>query len=236
MPELTLAPEDWQAIALTAKLAAVTLSILFVIGVPLAWWLARTRSRLGSLVSALVAVPLVLPPTVLGFYLLVLLGPQGPVGRLTEALGLGLLPFSFPGLVVASTLFSLPFVVQPLQATFSAIGERMLEVAATLGAGPFDTFWHVVLPLSRPGLLSAAVLGFAHTLGEFGVVLMIGGNIPGRTQVLSIAIYNRVEAFEYAHAHLLAGGLLAFSFVALLALQFINRAGVGAPGMLRGGA
>ena len=236
MPDLFLATEDWQAIALTARLAAVTLLILFVIGVPLAWWLARTHSRLGSLVSALVAVPLVLPPTVLGFYLLVLLGPQGPVGRLTESLGIGLLPFTFPGLVVASTLFSLPFVVQPLQASFAAVSERMLEVAATLRAGPFDTFWHVVLPLSRPGLLSAAVLGFAHTLGEFGVVLMIGGNIPGRTQVLSIAIYNRVEAFEYAHAHLLAGCLLVFSFIALLALQFINRAVSTTPAMLRGGA
>ena len=236
MPDLSLATEDWQAIALTARLAAVTLLILFAIGLPLAWWLARTHSRLGSLVSALVAVPLVLPPTVLGFYLLVLLGPQGPVGRLTESLGIGLLPFTFPGLVVASTLFSLPFVVQPLQASFAAVSERMLEVAATLRAGPLDTFWHVVLPLSRPGLLSAAVLGFAHTLGQFGVVLMSGGNIPGRTQVLSIAIYNRVEAFEYAHAHLLAGCLLVFSFIALLALQFINRAVSTTPAMLRGGA
>ena len=218
-----LSHDDWQAVWLTLKLAATTLVILFAIGTPLAWWLARTRSPARGLVSALVALPLVLPPTVLGFYLLIMLGPQGPLGRLTESLGLGLLPFTFPGLVLASTLFSLPFVVQPLQATFSALGERMLEVAATLRAGPWDSFVHVVLPLSRPGFLSAAVLGFAHTLGEFGVVLMMGGNIPGETQVLSIAIYNRVEAMEYAHAHLLAGGLLAFSFAALLLLQRFNR-------------
>ncbi len=235
MTGFTLAAEDWQAIALTAKLAGVTLAILFAIGMPLAWWLARTHSVLGSLVSALVAVPLVLPPTVLGFYLLVLLGPQGPLGKLTVALGLGTLPFTFSGLVLASTLFSLPFVVQPLQSTFASLGERMLEVAATLRAGPIDTFVHVVLPLSRPGLLSAAVLGFAHTLGEFGVVLMMGGNIPGRTQVLSIAIYNRVEAFEYEHAHVLAGGLLLFSFASLLALQLLNRRGPSS-NLLRGRA
>ncbi|MCB1887753.1 MAG: molybdate ABC transporter permease subunit [Rhodocyclaceae bacterium] len=223
MPELKIGPEDWLAIGLTARLAAVTLVVLFVIGTPLAWWLARSRSAAASVVSALVAVPLVLPPTVLGFYLLVLLGPQGPVGRLTESIGLGTLPFTFAGLVVASTLFSLPFVVQPLQSSFAALGERMLEAAATLRAGPLDTFLHVVVPLCRPGFLSAAVLGFAHTVGEFGVVLMMGGNIPGETQVLSIAIYNRVEAFEYDHAHLLAGGLLVFSFVSLLALQWFNR-------------
>jgi len=233
MTGFTLAAEDWQAITLTAKLAGVTLLILFAVGMPLAWWLARTRSAFGSLVSALVAVPLVLPPTVLGFYLLVLLGPQGPLGKLTVALGLGTLPFTFPGLVLASTLFSLPFVVQPLQSTFASLSERMLEVAATLRAGPLDTFLHVVLPLSRPGLLSAAVLGFAHTLGEFGVVLMMGGNIPGRTQVLSIAIYNRVEAFEYDHAHVLAGGLLLFSFASLLALQLLNRRGASSD-LLRG--
>ncbi|MCB1956367.1 MAG: molybdate ABC transporter permease subunit [Rhodocyclaceae bacterium] len=223
MPPLEIGPEDWLAIGLTARLAAVTLVVLFAIGTPLAWWLSRSRSAVAGLVSALVAMPLVLPPTVLGFYLLVLLGPRGPIGELTQSLGLGTLPFTFSGLVVASTVFSLPFVVQPLQASFSALGERMLEAAATLRAGPIDTFIHVVLPLCRPGFLSAAVLGFAHTVGEFGVVLMMGGNIPGKTQVLSIAIYNRVEAFEYAHAHVLAGGLLVFSFVSLLALQWFNR-------------
>lgn len=223
-----LSPEDWQAVWLTLRLAGVTLAILLVTGTPLAWWMARSRSPWRKPVAALVAMPLVLPPTVLGFYLLLLLGPRGPIGRATEALGLGTLPFTFGGLVVASTLFSLPFVVQPLHATFASIGERMLEAAATLRAGPLDTFLHVVLPLARPGFLSAAVLGFAHTLGEFGVVLMIGGNIPGRTQVLSIAIYNRVEAFEYDHAHLLAGGLLGFSFLALLALQLLNRDASGA--------
>ncbi len=230
---MQIGPEDWLAIGLTARLAAVTLLVLFVIGTPLAWWLARSRSAAASVVSALVAVPLVLPPTVLGFYLLVMLGPEGPVGRLTEALGLGTLPFTFAGLVVASTLFSLPFVVQPLQSAFAGLDERMLEAAATLRADPLDTFLHVVVPLCRPGFLSAAVLGFAHTVGEFGVVLMMGGNIPGETQVLSIAIYNRVEAFEYDHAHLLAGGLLVFSFASLLALQWFNR-GRG-PGAFGGG-
>ena len=228
-----LSSDDWQAIWLTLRLAAVTQIILFLVGTPLAWWLARTRSRSRTLVSALVTLPLVLPPTVLGFYLLLLLGPQGPVGQLTQWLGLGTLPFTFWGLVLASTLFSLPFVVQPLQSTFTSVGERMLEVAATLRAGPWDRFFHVVLPMSRSGFLTAAVLGFAHTLGEFGVVLMMGGNIPGRTQVLSIAIYNRVEALEYAHAHVLAGGLLVSSFVALLLLQWMNR-GDAASRLIRG--
>jgi molybdate transport system permease protein len=169
-------------------------------------------------VGAVVALPLVLPPTVIGFYLLLVLGPNGPVGKLTEALGIGLLPFSFGGLVLASVCYSLPFVVQPLQNAFEAIGPRPLEVAATLRASPWDTFWSVVVPLARPGFLSGAVLGFAHTVGEFGVVLMIGGNIPDRTRVVSVQIYDHVEALEYAQAHWLAGGMLAFSFIVLLAL------------------
>ena len=185
---------------------------------PLAWWLTRSRSRLKNLVGAIVTLPLVLPPAVLGFYLLVLMGPQGPVGQLTQALGLGLLPFTFAGLVVASVIYSMPFVVQPLQQAFTAIGDKPLEAAATLRASPWDTFFTVVLPLARPGFITATVLGFAHTVGEFGVVLMIGGNIPGKTQVLSMAIYNHVEAMEYANAHWLAGGMLCFSFLVLLVL------------------
>lgn len=207
---------DLVSVWLTVKLAAATTAILLVAGTPLAWWLARTRSRLKGAVGALVALPLVLPPTVLGFYLLVALGPAGPGGILTQALGLGLLPFTFAGLVVASVLYSLPFVVQPLQTAFEGIGERPLEVAATLGAGPWDRFFTVVVPLARRGFLSATVLGFAHTVGEFGVVLMIGGNIPGQTKVLSVTLYDHVEALEYAPAHWLAGGMLAFSFLVLL--------------------
>jgi len=209
---------DLAAIALTVKLAAVTTALLLLIGTPLAWWLARSRSRLKSVVGALVTLPLVLPPAVIGFYLLVLLGPDGPGGRLTQALGLGLLPFTFAGLVVASVIYSMPFVVQPLQQAFAAIGAQPLEAAATLRASPRDAFFSVALPLARPGFVTAAVLGFAHTVGEFGVVLMIGGNIPGKTQVLSMAIYNHVEAMEYASAHWLAGGMLCFSFAVLLAL------------------
>jgi len=201
---------------LTVRLAAFTTLILFLVGTPIAWWLARTRSPLKGAVGALVALPLVLPPTVLGFYLLVTLGPAGPGGAVTQALGLGLLPFTFAGLVVASVLYSLPFVVQPLQTAFEAIGERPLEVAATLGAGPWDRFFSVVMPLARRGFLSAGVLGFAHTVGEFGVVLMIGGNIPGQTKVLSVTLYDHVEALEYAPAHWLAGGMLVFSFLVLL--------------------
>jgi len=209
---------DLAAIALTVKLAAVTTALLLLIGTPLAWWLARSRSRLKSVVGALVTLPLVLPPAVIGFYLLVLLGPDGPGGRLTQALGLGLLPFTFAGLVVASVIYSMPFVVQPLQQAFAAIGAQSLEAAATLRASPRDAFFSVALPLARPGFITAAVLGFAHTVGEFGVVLMIGGNIPGKTQVLSMAIYNHVEAMEYGSAHWLAGGMLCFSFAVLLAL------------------
>jgi molybdate transport system permease protein len=217
---------DLGAIWLTLKLASVVTVLLLLIGTPIAWWLARTRSRLKGVIGAVVALPLVLPPTVLGFYLLVALGPKGPVGQLTEALGLGLLPFTFPGLVIASVFYSLPFMVQPVQNAFEAIGERPLEVAATLRAGPWDTFWSVAVPLARPGFVSGAILGFAHTVGEFGVVLMIGGNIPDKTRVVSVQIYDHVEALEYAQAHWLAGGMLVFSFLVLLTLYTLNpRAG-----------
>jgi molybdate transport system permease protein len=220
---MPLADADLAAIWLTLKLAAVTTLLLLLVGIPLAWWLAHSRCRLKGIVAALVALPLVLPPTVLGFYLLVLLGPEGLGGRLTLALGLGTLPFTFPGLVIGSLLFSLPFAVQPIQNAFEAMGPRPLEVAATLRAGPWDRFLSVALPLAWPGLLTAAVLGFAHTVGEFGVVLMLGGNIPGETRVLSVAIYDHVEALDYAAAHWLAGGLVAFSFLVLLALNHLGR-------------
>jgi molybdate transport system permease protein len=216
---------DLAAIGLTLRLAGLTTLLLLLVGTPLAWWLARTRSPLKSAVGAFVALPLVLPPTVLGFYLLVTMGPNGPLGKLTTALGLGTLPFTFSGLVVASVLYSMPFVVQPLTNAFAAIPERLLEAAATLRAGPLDTFFHVAVPLARPGFLSAMVLGFAHTVGEFGVVLMIGGNIPGQTRVISVQIYDHVEALEYAQAHWLAGGMLLFSFLVLLALYTINPPG-----------
>mgnify|MGYP000084148533 FL=1 len=226
---MDLTHEDWSAVWLTLKLAGLVTVLLLIVGTPIAWWLARTRSPLRSVVGAVVALPIVLPPTVLGFYLLIVLAPSGPVGRLTEALGLGALPFTFPGLVVASVFYSLPFVVQPIQNAFMAMGARPLEVAATLRASPLAAFFKVALPLARPGLLTAAVLGFAHTVGEFGVVLMIGGNIPGKTQVLSMQIYNHVEALEYAQAHGLAAGLLVFSFVVLLGLHALGggRRGVG---------
>lgn len=213
---------DMAAVWLTLKLAATVTVLLLILGTPVAWWLARTRSRLKSVIGAVVALPLVLPPTVLGFYLLVAMGPNGPVGRATEALGLGTLPFTFPGLVVGSVFYSMPFVIQPLQNAFEAIGERPLEAAATLRAGPWDSFWSVVVPLARPGFLSGAVLGFAHTIGEFGVILMIGGNIPDKTRVVSVQIYDHVEAMEYAQAHWLAGGMLVFSFLVLLALYTFN--------------
>ena len=209
---------DFAAIWLTLKLATLVTLLLLLFGTPLAWWLARTRSRVKRVVGALVALPLVLPPTVIGFYLLLAMGPNGPLGRLTNALGWGTLAFTFTGLVIASVFYSLPFVVQPLQNAFEAVGERPLEVAATLGAGPWDTFWSVVVPLARPGFVTGAILGFAHTIGEFGVVLMIGGNIPDRTRVVSTQIYDHVEAMEYAQAHWLAGGMLLFSFVVLLTL------------------
>jgi molybdate transport system permease protein len=215
--------DDWIAIRLTAELAAASTLLLLLVGTPLAWGLARTRSRLKPLWAALVAMPLVLPPTVLGFYLLLFMGPQGPVGRATQALGLGRLPFTFGGLVVASVLYSMPFVVQPLQQAFEAIAERTLEVAATLRAGAWDRFFSVALPLARPGLVTAGVLGFAHTVGEFGVVLMIGGNIPGRTRVLSVAIYDHVEASEFADAHRLAACMVAFALLVLVTLYAVNR-------------
>lgn len=214
---------DWSAVRLTATLAAVTTALLLLVGTPLAWWLARTSSRLKPVIGAVVTLPLVLPPTVLGFYLLLLTGPQGAVGQMTEALGLGRLPFTFGGLVVASVLYAMPFVVQPLQQAFEAIPEALLEAAATLRAGPWDRFVSVALPLARPGLLTGAVLGFAHTVGEFGVVLMIGGNIPGETRVLSVAIYDHVEAAEFADAHRLAAGMVAFALVVLVTLYAIQR-------------
>ena len=213
---------DVGAIWLTIKLATVVTLLLLLFGTPLAWWLAQTRSRFKSVAVAVVALPLVLPPSVLGFYLLVTMGPHGPIGQLTQSLGLGLLPFTFAGLVVGSVLYSLPFVVQPLQNAFEAIGPRPLEVAATLRASPVDTFFSVVLPLAKPGFLTAATLGFAHTVGEFGVVLMMGGNIPDKTRVVSVQIYDHVEALEYAQAHWLSGGMLLFSFVALLLLYTFN--------------
>ena len=213
---------DLSAIKLTLKLASLTTCLLLIIGTPIAWWLARTQSRLKGMVGAVVALPLVLPPTVLGFYLLVVMGPQGPIGHLTQALGLGLLPFTFPGLLLASVLYTMPFVVQPVQNAFEAIGERPMEAAATLRAGPWDTFFTVVVPLARPGFLTAAVLGFAHTVGEFGIVLMIGGNIPGKTREVSVQIYDHVEAMEYTEAHWLAGGMVAFAFLVLFALYTFN--------------
>lgn len=213
--------DDLTTLWLTFKVATIATVIMLVLGIPLAWWLARTHSRWKGIANALVALPLVLPPSVLGFYLLVLMGPQGAVGRLTNALGIGALPFTFPGLVVASVLYSLPFVVQPLQAAFAGIGERPLEAAATLRASPLDTFLSVALPLARPGLLTATILGFAHTIGEFGVVLMVGGNIPGKTRVVSVQIYNHVEALAYSEAHRLAGLLLLFSFTVLLLMYTV---------------
>ncbi len=215
-----LSAEDWTAIGLTLKLAGLTTALLLVLCTPLAWWLAHTRSRWRGPISAVVALPLVLPPTVLGFYLLVLMGPAGPLGALTQSMGLGTLPFTFAGLVVGSVAYSLPFAVQPLQRAFETLGARPLEVAATLGAGPVDRFFTIVLPLARPGFITAGILSFAHTVGEFGVVLMLGGNIPGVTRVVSVQIYDHVEALEYAQAHWLAGGMVAFSFTVLLALQW----------------
>ncbi len=214
---------DLAALWVTLRLASLSTLILLLLGTPLAWWLARSRWRLKFLVEAVVALPLVLPPTVLGFYLLVSLGPYGPVGELMEALGGRPLAFTFTGLVVGSVIYSMPFVVQPLQNAFAGAGPRPLEVAATLRASPVDRFFTVAVPLARPGFLTAAVLGFAHTVGEFGVVLMIGGNIPGRTQVLSIAIYDHVESLAYTQAHVLSGGLLILSFLLLVAVYALNR-------------
>lgn len=210
-------------IKLTLELATITTVVLIVIATPLAWWLANAKSKLSSIITSIVTLPLVLPPSVLGFYLLVAMGPNGPLGKLTEALGLGLLTFTFPGLVIGSVVYSMPFAIQPLQGAFEAIGRRPLEVAATLRAKPLDTFFNVVIPLARPGFVTASLLTFAHTIGEFGVVLMIGGNVPGKTQVVSTEIYSYVEAMEYSKAHWLAGGMVIFSFFVLLGLTFLNK-------------
>ncbi len=214
---------DLQALTTTLALSGVTTLVLILIGTPLAWWLARSRQRWSVAIEAVVALPLVLPPTVLGFYMLVALGPKGPIGGTLQSLGLHHLAFTFTGLVLASTLYSLPFMVQPLKDAFAAVGTRMTEAAATLRAGPWDRFFSVVVPLSRRGFLTAITLTFAHTVGEFGVVLMVGGNIPGETRVLSIAIYDHAEAMDYASAHVLAGGLLTASFLLLLMVYFLNR-------------
>ena len=218
-----LTQDDIAALWVTVRLALLTTIILLLLGTPLAWWLSRGRSNLRTVTEAVVALPLVLPPTVLGFYLLIALGPEGPLGRLMIGLGGQSLAFTFTGLVIGSVIYSLPFVVQPLRSSFEAVDRRQLEVAATLGAPPLDRFFSVVLPLARPGFLTATVLGFAHTVGEFGVVLMIGGNIPGETQVLSIAIYDQVESLEYTRAHILSATLLVVSFVLLLTVYGVNR-------------
>ncbi len=220
---MSFSDADLAALWLTLRLATTVTLILLVVGTPIAYWLARTQSWLKGPIAAIVALPLVLPPTVLGFYLLIAMGPSGFIGELTQSLGLGTLPFTFWGLVVASVFYSLPFVVQPIQNAIEALGNRPLEVAATLRAGPIDRFFTVVLPLAKPGFITAAVLGFAHTVGEFGVVLMIGGNIPEETRVVSVQIYDHVEALEYTQAHALAGLMVAFSFVVLLALYWFQR-------------
>ncbi|MBA3022429.1 MAG: molybdate ABC transporter permease subunit [Gammaproteobacteria bacterium] len=217
-----LTPDDLQAVWLTLKLASVSTVLLLCIATPLAWWLAHSTRWYKGLVAACVALPLVVPPTVLGFYLLLLMGPQGMVGEFTRWLGIGALPFTFAGLVIGSIVFSLPFAVQPIQNAFEAMGKRPLEVAATLRASPWDRFLSVALPLARPGFLTAIILAFAHTVGEFGVVLMLGGSIPGETEVLSVAIYTHVEAMEYSEAHWLAGGMVLFSFLVLLGLYRVG--------------
>lgn len=220
---MALSADDLSAVWLTLQLASLTTLLLLLLATPLAWWLAHTRSWLRAPLGAVVALPLVLPPTVLGFYLLVTLGPNGPVGQLTQWLGLGTLPFTFAGLLLGSVIYSLPFAVQPLQHAFEAMGTRPMEVAATLRARPLDAFFTVALPLARPGLVTAAILSFAHTVGEFGMVLMMGGNIPGQTRVVSTQIYGHVEALEYAQAHWLAGGMVVFSFGVLLGLGLLQR-------------
>ncbi|AMC34280.1 molybdate ABC transporter permease subunit [Janthinobacterium sp. B9-8] len=215
---MLLTESDLQAIWLTLRLASIVTIILLIIGTPIAWWLARSKKWWKGPVAAVVALPLVLPPSVLGFYLLLAMGPQGPVGQLTQTLGLGLLPFTFWGLVIASVFYSLPFMVQPLQTAFEAVGERPMEVAATLRASPLDAFFTVAVPLSLPGFMTAGILTFAHAVGEFGVVLMIGGNIPGVSRVVSVQIYDHVEAMDYLQAHRLSAVMLAFSFFVLLAM------------------
>ena len=214
---------DYQPIILTLQLAAVTVLVLLVIGIPISWWLAHTRIRLRPVFEAVIALPLVLPPTVLGFYLLIILGPNGWIGKPIEAMSGSHLSFTFTGLVIASTFYSLPFVVQPLYNAFEAIGKDPLEAAWTLGASKWNAFWTVASPMALRGYITAIVLGFAHTLGEFGVVLMVGGSIPGKTKVLSIEIYDRVETLDYGHAHLLSAGLLSFTFLVLLSVYYINR-------------
>jgi molybdate transport system permease protein len=223
---MALSAEDWQAILLTLKLASTVTVLLMIVATPLAWWLATTKTLFKGPIAAVVSLPLVLPPTVLGFYFLIAMGPDGPIGQLSQALGLGPLAFTFWGLVLASMFYSLPFVVLPLQNAFEAIGPRPMEVAATLRAGPLDRFFTVALPLAKPGILTAAILGFTHTVGEFGVVLMIGGNIPGVTRVVSVQIYDHVEALEYSQAHGLAGTMLVFSFVVLLALYSFQHSNI----------
>jgi molybdate transport system permease protein len=218
-----ISPEAMSAIALTFKLAMATTVLLLLLATPLAWWLSQSRSQWRAPISALVTLPLVLPPSVLGFYLLVAMGPDGPLGQITQNLGWGVLSFTFTGLLIGSIIFSLPFAVQPIQHAFESIGSRPMEVAATLRAKPIDAFFSVALPLAKPGLVTAAILSFAHTVGEFGVVLMIGGNIPDKTRVVSTQIYGHVEAMEYAQAHVLAGGMVVFSFVVLLALSFMRK-------------
>jgi molybdate transport system permease protein len=219
---MQLSESDLQAVWLTARLAGIVTVILFVVGTPIAWWLARTKTWWKGPVGAVIALPLVLPPSVLGFYLLLAMGPNGPAGHLTQTLGIGLLPFTFWGLVVASVFYSLPFMVQPLQTAFEAVGDRPLEVAATLRASPLDAFFTVAVPLALPGFLTAAILTFAHTVGEFGVVLMIGGNLPGITRVVSVQIYDHVQAFEYAQANHLAAAMLIFSFLVLLIMYILR--------------
>ena len=214
---------DLSALLVTIKLASITTVILILVGTPIAWWLSQTRFKFKAVIEAIIALPLILPPTVLGFYLLMTLGTNGPIGNFLESLGGSSLAFTFTGLIVGSVIYSLPFVVQPLQNSFGSIGKQPMEVAATLGASKLDRFFTVAVPLARSGFITASVLGFAHTVGEFGVVLMIGGNIPGETGVLSIAIYDHVEAMEYGQAHVLAGGLLVLSFVMLLVVYIFNR-------------
>ena len=220
---MIISEQDLIALFVTLKLASISTIVLIVIGTPIAWWLSHSHWRYKYFVEAIIALPLILPPTVLGLYLLVSLGPNGPIGGLSNALGVESLAFTFTGLVIGSVVYSMPFVIQPLQNAFSAIGQRPLEVAATLGASPIDRFFSIAIPMARPGFITASVLGFAHTLGEFGVVLMIGGNIPGSTKVVSISIYDHVEALEYGQAHALSASLLLFSFVLLLIVYGANR-------------
>ena len=213
----------WQALWLSVKLASLTTVILLIVGTPLAWWLARHKSFWSEVVASFIALPLVLPPTVLGFYLLMLLGPQGPGGAIASIWNARTLAFSFTGLVIGSVIYSLPFVMQPIRNAFVAMGERPLEVAATLRATPWQAFWRVAVPLARPGFLTGAILGFAHTIGEFGVVLMIGGNIPGETKVLSVAIYDFVETGDWAQAHLLSAVMLVFALAIILAMSLLEK-------------